>query len=89
MGSHESQEYGERSIHLPMIGAVSPGILIPPAGALIPYRRSWPPRVVPVVEVLFQETGFGRDNGGNAYFYDRQGYLYDPRLKGLFMDAYY
>jgi hypothetical protein len=72
-----------------MIYTVSPGFLIPPAGALIPYRRSWPPRVVPVVEVLFQETGFGRDNGGNAYFYDRQGYLYDPRLKGLFMDAYY
>ncbi len=72
-----------------MIRTVSPGIAIPPAGALIPHRRTWPPRIVPVVKVLFQEAGLGRGNGGSPYFYDRQGFLYDPKLKGFFMDAYY
>ena len=72
-----------------MIHTVSPGFLIPPAGALVPYRRPWPPKVTPKVEVLFPEAGLGRGNGGDAYFYDRQGFLYDPKTKGLFMDAYY
>jgi hypothetical protein len=72
-----------------MIRDGSPGIIIPPAGALVPYRRPRPPRVVPGVEVLFQGTGLGRDSGENAYSYDRQGHGYDPKLKGLFMDTYY
>jgi hypothetical protein len=71
-----------------MIGAFSPGILIPPAGALIPFRRRWLTRVVPAVEILSEEPELGRDNGGNAYFYDRQGHLYDSKLKGLFIDGY-
>jgi len=72
-----------------MIRDVSSGIIIPPAGALAPNRRPWPPRVVPEVEVLFQGTGLGRDSGENAYFCDRQGHGYDPKLKGLFKDTYF
>jgi hypothetical protein len=72
-----------------MIGAVSPGIFIPSAGALVPYRRPWTLKVVPKVEVLSPEAGLGRGYGGDAYLYDRQGFLYAPELKGLFMDAYY
>ena len=72
----------------PMIGAFSPGILIPPVGALIPFRRRWLPRVVPAVEILSEEAELGGDSGGNAYFYDRQGHLYDSKLKGLFIDGY-
>jgi len=73
-----------------MLRAVSPGNIIPPAGPLlIPYRRPWTPRVVPVVELFFQEAGLCRDNGENAYFYGRQGHGYDPKLKGLLGDAYY
>jgi len=57
-----------------MIRGVSPGIIIPPAGAFVPYRRPWPSRVVPGVEGLFPGTGLGRENLENAYFYDRQGH---------------
>jgi hypothetical protein len=89
MGRSHSQEFRERSFPLFMIRDVSSGIIIPPAGASVPYRRPRPPSVVPGVEVLFQGTGLGRDKGENAYFYDRQGHGYDPKLKGLFMDTYF
>jgi hypothetical protein len=72
-----------------MIGVVSPGIFIPSAGALVPYRRFRPPKFVPKAEVLSPEAGLDRSRGEDAYLYDRQGFLYDPTLKGLFIDAYY
>jgi hypothetical protein len=89
MGRSYPQEYFERSFYLPMIGAVSPGIFIPSAGALVPHRRFQPPKFVPKVEVLSPEAGLGRGQEGDAYLYDRQGFLYDPKNKGLLMDAYY
>jgi len=72
--------YGERSIYLPMIGAVSQDPY-PPALALIPIDAPGA-RVAPWWKYI-PGDGFGRDNGKTHYFYDRR-LFYGPKLKGFY-----
>jgi hypothetical protein len=70
-----------------MVGALSPGIVISPAGIVIPYRRPRPAKVMPKVEVLPREAELEPER--EAYRYDRQGLLYHSTPKGLFVDTYF
>ena len=69
-----------------MVNSIAGPICLPPTEGIIPYQRTLPQRVEPVIEVSYEDTGLNLQNDEKAFNYDRQGNLEIRQPKGLFVD---